>query len=237
MVAKHIQANTINNLKTASANDIKLGTTTWEGLDNFSIIKEAKKYYMFNSNSDGTAIDVYVSTDGDNWEMAKKDALTTVADVGDWAKTKIDNPMVIYDETKNEYKLYYQGKSNSNGYQIGLATSSTIDDKYTAVSGPVVTSGDTDEEWDTGKLYQPWVVKDGEFYYMWYAAGNGPKAIGYAWSRDGINWTKTDDPVIASAELWQGKPSVVKVGNDWHMWFLHEKNYTNDASIMYVKNQ
>lgn len=231
MVAKHIKADTIEGLKSATPNDIKLGETTWEGLDNFSIIKEVGKYYMFNSSSDGTAINVYESEDGFNWGSNPTMVLNT-ANVGDWAKTKIDNPMVIYDGT--EYKLYYQGKSSSNGYQIGLATSNSITGSYTAVVEPVLKSR-IGGEWDDGALYQPWVVKDDNFYYMWYAAGSGPKAIGYAWSIDGANWIKTDEAVIASAELWQGKPSVVKIDSNWHMWFLYEKDGSN-ADIMYVNS-
>ena len=230
-LAYHRTAENIEGLKTATANDIKLGETTWEGLDNLSIIKEADKYYMFSSSSDGIAINVYESEDGFNWGSTPTTVLNT-STVGDWAKTKIDNPMVIYDGT--EYKLYYQGKSDSSGYQIGLATSNSLTGSYTAVAEPVLKLG-TSGEWDVKTVSQPWVVKDSDFYYMWYAAGDGPKAIGYAWSTDGINWIKTDNAVIASAELWQGKPTVVKVGNDWHLWFLHEKDYIN-ADIMYVNS-
>ncbi|WP_296969456.1 right-handed parallel beta-helix repeat-containing protein, partial [Tepidanaerobacter sp. EBM-38] len=231
MKAYHRVAATISGLKNVTGNELKLGENIWEGLDNFSIIKDAGKYYMFNSNSGGNEINVYESADGFTWGNTSTKVLDTSA-VGDWAKKKIDNPMVVYDGT--EYKLYYQGKSDTNGYQIGLATSDSLTGLYTPVSEPVLKPG-TDEEWDAGQLYQPWVVKDGDFYYMWYAAGSGPKAIGYAWSTDGIKWTKTDGSVITSQDLWQGKPSVVKVGNDWHMWFLHEKDY-NNADIMYVSS-
>ena len=230
MKAYHRAANTIEDLKTASENELKLGEETWEGLDNFSIIKGADKYYMFSSNSDGTAINVYESTDGEKWGST----LTKVLDisnsaVGDWAKKKIDNPMVVYDGT--EYKLYYQGKSDTTGYQIGLATSNSLTGSYTPVAEAVLKPG-TGEEWDAGQLYQPWVVKDGDFYYMWYAAGSGPKAIGYAWSTDGINWTKTDEAITTATSGYYGKPTVVKSGGNWHMWFLHESD--GSSNVMYV---
>ncbi|MDD4570597.1 MAG: hypothetical protein PHE70_10820 [Tepidanaerobacteraceae bacterium] len=90
----------------------------------------------------------------------------------------------------------------------------------------------TDAEWDIGALYQPWVVKDGDFYYMWYSAGKGPQAIGYAWSTDGINWAKTDQAIVTASSGYYGTPTVIKSNDDWHMWFLHESGSNSD--IMYI---
>jgi len=90
------------------------------------------------------------------------------------------------------------------------------------------------DKWDEGSLFQPWVVKEGDFYYMWYAAGNGPEAIGFAWSLDGVNWIRTDEELFGvTAPEYYGKPSVVKVEDTWHMWFLHEDG-VGGAEIMYV---
>ena len=89
------------------------------------------------------------------------------------------------------------------------------------------------DKWDEGSLFQPWVVKEGDFYYMWYAARNGPEAIGFAWSLDGINWVRTDKALFTvTNSQYYGKPSVIKVNDTWHMWFLDEGS--DGAKIRYV---
>ena len=223
MKTYHKEEDTIDSLKTATECETSIV------FENLSVIKEGGTYYLFSSSSDGTKINVSTSTDGTTWGENK-----LVFDKGDtgWDSDKIDNPMVMHDGIN--YKLYYQGRTAGDKYQIGLATSDAIDGKYMAVqNNPILTSGDA-EAWDSGTLFQPWVVKDGAFYYMWYAAGNGPQAIGYAWSRDGVNWTKTDQALVTAPSGYYGTPTVIKTGDVWHMWFLHESG--GSSNIMYVNS-
>lgn len=44
-------------------------------------------------------------------------------------------------------------------------------------------------------ISRPCVVKDGEFYKMWYSYRGHSYRIGYAESKDGINWTRLDQQV------------------------------------------
>ncbi len=108
--------------------------------------------------------------------------------------------------------------------------------EYAPQSKPILEPRDA--KWDNTNLFQPWAVKDGDIYYIWYAAGNGPQAIGFAWSLDGINWIRTDTALFqAEGSAYYGKPSVVKVGDTWHMWFLHEYGTPRSAEIMYVTTE
>jgi len=76
----------------------------------------------------------------------------------------------------------------------------------------------------------PWVVKDGDVYYMWYSAHNGtdPQRLGMAKSEDGITWVKSPgNPIILDANNGFGEPSVIKDGNIWRMWVI-----ANPASFL-----
>ena len=61
---------------------------------------------------------------------------------------------------------------------------------------------------------------------MWYPAGldrqppNGRVFIGYAFSSDGIHWTKhRGNPVIQTADNFAFYSAVVYDGSVWHMWY------------------
>lgn len=216
----HKTAATIEGLKTTNGTPIKIGNQE-QGLDNFFIIRENNQYYLFSS--DDVNINIHTSADGVNWTAGK----SVFSKVNTWDSGKIDNPMVIKDG--NQYKLYYQGKIENGKYQIGLATSTTIDGQYVSSDKNPILKSD-----DKNALFQPWVVKDGGFYHMWYAAGNGPQSIKYAWSRDGINWTKTDKAIVTAEKGYYGTPTVIKVDNTWHMWFLNESD--GSSSVMYTNS-
>lgn len=226
----HRTAGTIECLKTVDQEELNFGED--EAPDNFSVIKgEDGEFYMFSSSSDGKEINVYYSVYSNEWTKDTTPVLETTG--GTWYSTKIDNPMVVYDGT--EYKMYYQGKDEDGVYKIGLATSNSLTGKYVPHPQPILEP--RDGKWDKYKLFQPWVVKDGYFYYMWYAAGNGPEAIGFAWSLDGINWIRTDEALFEVTESqYYGKPSVIKVYDTWYMWFLDEGG-ADGAQIMSVTTE
>ncbi len=229
----HRTAGTIEGLKTAAQEELTFGDDE-EVPDNFSVIRgEDDEFYMFSSDSTGTKINVYRSENGIAW--TKEGTPVLEVEVETWYSTKIDNPMVVYDGT--EYKMYYQGKGEDGVYKIGLATSNSLNGNYEPHSDSEPILEPRPDNWDKNNLFQPWVVKEGDFYYMWYADGNGPEAIGFAWSLDGINWIRTDEDLFGvTAPEYYGKPSVVKMGDTWHMWFLHEDG-VGGARIMHVSTE
>ncbi len=81
--------------------------------------------------------------------------------------------------------------------------------------------------WDDRNVYAAKVIDVGNGYLMWYT-GNGVTSasprIGYAWSYDGINWTRHPAPVLSPGNSgWDSKgvsaPSVLKKDGLWHMWY------------------
>jgi hypothetical protein len=77
--------------------------------------------------------------------------------------------------------------------------------------------------------WQPYViVESGPLYRMWYNGGSGQGAggVGYAWSTNGIDWTKySDNPVVSPGPLsWDAdnteEPCVMSDGADgFRMWY------------------
>jgi len=84
----------------------------------------------------------------------------------------------------------------------------------------------------------PWVVKDGDVYYMWYSAHNGtdPQRLGMAKSEDGITWVKSPgNPIILDANNGFGEPSVIKDGNIWRMWAIADPSSYYEYDMVYYE--
>jgi hypothetical protein len=131
---------------------------------------------------------------------------------------------VVYAE--GAYRMWYTALDQPSGHlTIGYAES--LDQvSWTRYPTPVVDSGrEQDSAWDFRDVWGPSVVYDGSGYQMWYSgAGPGWGSIGYAWSTDGIVWSKhPDNPVIDGALISGASASdavVVFDGWTYHMWYL-----------------
>lgn len=96
-------------------------------------------------------------------------------------------------------------------------------------------------------MQEPFLVGDGfvmiigGVFHMWYIFGRGWKKyapdadpdrtykIGHATSLDGVNWTKNEGKQIISDRLGptesQALPTVVKIGNQYHMFFCYRESF------------
>jgi hypothetical protein len=121
---------------------------------------------------------------------------------------------------------------------IGLAISRDDGLTFQRIGpGPVLTSS----------LKEPCLVGDGfvkiidGVFHMWYIFGTGWKQyspqldpdrtykIGYAFSQDGINWSKSEGRQIISDRLGpnecQALPSVIDIDGKYHMFFCYRESY------------
>jgi predicted GH43/DUF377 family glycosyl hydrolase len=131
-------------------------------------------------------------------------------------------PSVVQDGAGG-YKMWYSG-----GGRIWVATSPDGLSWTKYLTAPALAPG-LPGAWDDDRVYAPRVVAGAGGYEMWYTGAGtetpGP-SIGYAWSDDGLNWTKSPhNPVLAgAADGWEtgesACPTVVKEGAaSYQMWY------------------
>ena len=109
-------------------NPIFTKTPDWYSKSKVSVgqvIKHNSLYYMFYigyEDVDTARICVAVSPDGvSNWEIYDKNPIVTIGETDSWNQHACYKPTVLYDEKSNIWKIWYNGRSNSNEY-IGIST-------------------------------------------------------------------------------------------------------------------
>ena len=139
---------------------------------------------------------------------------------GDWDGLSVNQSAVISDTGK--YMMWYRGQGLAR-WAIGLATS---DDGLTWVKEATNPVLEVSEPWEDWSIGHPHVIKDGDLFKMWYhSPEGGAQSVGYAWSTDGVDWTKyTGNPVLSVPAGWAyldiGGPFVLKMGtSDYRMWY------------------
>lgn len=146
------------------------------------------------------------SPDGINWSTPIK-VLEPRVD-SDWEADEVNRPSVV--KVGSRYQMWYSGQMNP--YQVGgvsvIGYAESNDGlHWDRRDRPVLVS---DQEWENNAIMCPSVLFDEseQFYRMWYSAGNNhePEAIGYASSKDGVNWVKHEaNPVFTSnpEAIWE----------------------------------
>jgi predicted GH43/DUF377 family glycosyl hydrolase len=167
----------------------------WDAVDvlNPSVIRQGDAYYNFFSGYDGKAwhTGLAVSGDGITWH---KEAKILSPDPGTWEGSSIAaNGSAITDESGILY--YYQA---GDPPQIGLARSRN-GHQWQRNGTPVLTRGPYGS-WDERGLGDPYVIRFGRGYYMFYLGMDRARrqSLGVAASDDGVNWYKLrGNPILA----------------------------------------
>jgi hypothetical protein len=170
------------------------------------------------------------------WNRSASPVLSTGSQ-GEWDEDVVTPNSLIPLDTGG-FIMFYTGVNDITGYiQIGMATSpdgitwtkyndpSTTEHPYME-SDPVLKAGDS-LVWDDWSAWECSVLKNSGYYEMYYSGSDhsaNTESIGYAWSFDGIIWTKdsanpvymyTDDPyAVLMGYTALTKPSVVPVFED-----------------------
>ena len=206
-----------------------------------------------------SAIYLLTSYDGMLWDYANG-GLPVLTPSLDWEEGHIGAPAVIRKDDG-----FYMWYCAARGKYIGLATS-TDGINWTKHPEPVLLA---DQRWEEGHVCSPAVVHYKGKFRMWYSGGSAGgegqgfcagKAIGYAESGDGINWTKRDgkghssasgdevEPVLVATQSWEagvvGYPSVKveqnfdrKIYKMWYTGQVPGSMYYGDASIGFAGSE
>jgi uncharacterized repeat protein (TIGR01451 family) len=147
----------------------------------------------------------------------------TTGTSGSWDELGVSHPSVI--KVGSTYMMWYAGDDGTNPTRIGLATSPNGIDWTRELTNPILSPTSA---WEEMGVSRPSVLLDGSVYKMWYTGVNnaGTIRIGYATSPDGINWQKYGGNAVlgeGAADSWDDEdvssPTVIKVGNTYHMWY------------------
>ena len=126
---------------------------------------------------------------------------------------------------QQDYKLYFTGQRTKYDHQIGLATSLDGQNWEKHKANPILRPG-TPGSWDDYYIWCPMVWKEGNTYHMLYSGANSSyiKQVGYAYSSDGINWTKYENnPVFNEPNPWAHNKTegwgIIKADETYYMYY------------------
>ncbi len=196
----------------------------------------AQRYQMWYSGQShptiGYQLGYAYSPDGIQWTKHPGAVLATGRG-GEWDNAFLEGPSVL--KAGNSYHMWYAGFDSSFNAQhtdgkvsIGYATS--LDGitwrKYS--DNPVLST--STGKWDAVYVQDPHVIQYNGRYHMWYGGADGydhyGQQTGYAWSTDGIHWTKSsNNPVLKRGNpgIWDANtasfPCVILDGNQIKMWY------------------
>jgi hypothetical protein len=231
------------------------------------VIKDGLIYKMWYSDAGETGIFYATSTDGLNWTKYNNASETSSDNVGHDGRIPLGqsggdvegvaSPSVIKDG--HIYKMWYSGYYDASSrwriyyaYSYDGLTWIKYDNSIPGNSNVTGTNGriprGTSGGDSRGAKY-PCVIKDGSLYRMWYSGEEGSNdnyRIYYAYSYDGLTWTKYDNSIPASSNknctngrIAKGSgsgrgdssevyaPCVVKDGSLYKMWY---SGYGYDSS-------
>jgi predicted GH43/DUF377 family glycosyl hydrolase len=183
-------------------------------------------YQMYCSWRPKRSIAISESKDGLKWTLPV--ICLSFNDSSSWEKD-LNRPVVI--QKDGIYHMWYTGQAEGHSW-IGYAVSK--DGKnWTRESAKPVLSPDV--PWEKVAVMCPHVIWDDQknLFKMWYSGGEQyePDAIGYATSKDGLNWEKySGNPIFRNnkANEWeQAKVTgcqVIKRSNDYLMLYIGFKN-------------
>jgi predicted GH43/DUF377 family glycosyl hydrolase len=183
------------------------------------------------------------SPDGGHWIKDQNNPVLNPGSPGSWDDNWLTGPCVILIDTT--YHMWYDGwKNGSSLIRIGHATSTNGISWQKDSANPVFNPG-TSTNWDYPEVRGANVINDGSQFHMFYTGGSWfTYDIGYAYSQDGINWTKDtqNNPVLEKgpAPSWDdycvGWASVMFNANDDSllMWYGGADNGASTSRIGYA---
>ena len=204
--------------------------------------KETTSLYRigYATSPDGFTWTKYNNASTTNPPYAESDPVLTPSAAGRWDSHGVEAPTVI--QEGDSYTMWYNGYTNSFKAQIGRATSTNgINWIKDTANNPVLYPGSA-LTWEESFIRQGCVVFDqkNSAYLFFYYAGEFYKHfnIGYAWSSDGIVWTKYSKPVLplGSTGSWDDAqvmgPWVILDSDTLRMWYTGADTTYPPASVI-----
>lgn len=157
------------------------------------------------------------------WERLNSGNLNLVKDINPngFDSVNIGGGSAMYDEKEGKYMMWYEGSDGKTG-KIGY--SEARNPRYWSVENSEIYKS-TESRFDKKSVNDPYVIKDGDVYKMWYSGFDGDQwRLGLAYSWDGKYFEYSDK--VMHKELDLGKynsydvrhPFVIKEGDVYRVW-------------------
>lgn len=187
-----------------------------------------------------TDVSYFTSEDGLAWQPALEQPIMNQDDV-EFAEVTIMASSVLVEDDGTWVMYFYTWDTYSAPFgrgSIGRATAATPAGPWTPDPAPILEAG-SEDAWDGLQVGVPLVIKAAEDDYRLYYSGFSQERemrIGLATSKDGITWTKYDNPATSeglyaasdpilepSEDGWDSsgveRPRVVQTDEGWLMLY------------------
>jgi predicted GH43/DUF377 family glycosyl hydrolase len=204
------------------SSSIGLGSVLWNGT----------AYLMWYSGTNGAtypggAIGLATSSDGINWVKDPENPVVKPTELGNDQKY-IAAPYVI--RLNLTYNMWYTGKSNASPNVNKILYATSFDGTHwTKWPSPVISPPSDTSAWDSGGVYAPSTIWNGQLFGIWYSGINSTGVvprIGFATSLDGGTWTRAlYNPIVVPGGpgTWDSagteQPCVIQVGNNFMLFY------------------
>jgi predicted GH43/DUF377 family glycosyl hydrolase len=202
------------------------------------VVHDGTQYHLWYSGV-GTQTGIYqggyaTSPDGTVWTKHPDNPVLTPGPTGAWDDGGVDPHTVLLED--GVYRMWYTGGRAGPPFQTGHAESTDGVHWTRHPDNPVVEVGRYPGAWDSSVAENSFVVFDGTTYHMLYTGGNDiVVSIGYAFSGDGIDWTKYGDSwVLTGSEGATTNSPVYFDGETFHTWYGQSFNSDGTWRIMYA---
>jgi predicted GH43/DUF377 family glycosyl hydrolase len=192
-----------------------------------TVVYDGAQFHMWYTGWHGgrERIGYATSPDGSAWTKYWDNPVIDVGPPGSWYALQV-RPGQVIDEG-GTYKMWLAGLEEGSGVaRIGYAESAD-GISWQMLPDPILQPGQDPGAWDAFRVVNPTVVSDGSAYHMLYAGTRiqGSQEIGkigYAFSSDGIHWTKhRDNPVIETSDDYAVFAPMIFDGATFFMWCAH----------------
>lgn len=203
--------------------------TDWEkNINRPGVLKRGDTYHMWYTGQAGGRSWIGYATSKDGISWARMSKMPVLSAEGGWEKnTAVMCPHVLWDDEKQQYRMWYSGGEQYEPNAIGYATSKDGLAWVKHPGNPVFTAN-KDLAWERHKVTACQVIREGKWHVMFYIgfADERQAKIGLARSRDGIGgWERhpTNPIIFPTAGAWDGdacyKPYAIFHEGRWFLWY------------------
>jgi len=163
---------------------------------------------------------VATSEDGLTWTKQAGSPLGPTGETGSWRRYATNSPMLV--QVGIDWRVYFTGRSDETGnLNIGMAVTDGPAVEGLYPENPVFQWSDSEVDWAGTAVAHPSIIHhpDGHLE-LWYSTGY--HRIGYAYSLDGVEWTRhCKNPVFEGRgsgwEQGSVKSAEVVYSDGWYM--------------------